>query len=73
MAGASGGPAAAGLTAGLTQDWHWTLPVGLAAAVLAGAALVSALLVVWSLKRSRIAIPGRLRHLRRLQWGPFGR
>lgn len=65
--------AVAGLTAAVTRDWRWTLPAGLVVAILAIAAPLAALSVIWSNRRSRIAIPGRLRHLRRLQWGPFGR
>jgi len=56
-----------------TQNWQWTISVGAALAVFAVSLVTSALLATWSIRRSRINIPGRVRHLRRLQWGPFGR
>lgn len=57
----------------LTQDWTWTTAVPTALAVFAVAFPAAVLLMVSSVRRSRITIPGRVRHLRRLEWGPFGR
>jgi len=61
------------LVSAITQGWQWTTSFG-AALVLFVVSLVSTVLLArWSIRRSRIEVPGRVRHLRRLQWGPFGR
>lgn len=56
-----------------TQNLEWSTNTGVAWALLAVAVVLTALLGVWSVRRSRIPVPGNVRHLRRLGWGLFGR
>jgi hypothetical protein len=56
-----------------TQNWEWRTSAATAMIVLAVALPATVLLAIWSIRRSKITIPGRARHLRRLEWGPFGR
>lgn len=57
----------------LTQGLEWSTTTGVAWALLAVAVPLTALAAAWSIRRSRIPIPGNVRHLRRLGWGLFGR
>jgi len=61
------------IVTGLTRNLQWNMTVAVAGWLLVGLVPVATLLVIWSLRRSRIPVPGRVRHLRRLGWGFWGR
>ncbi|MCP3977438.1 MAG: hypothetical protein GY720_23355 [bacterium] len=56
-----------------TQGLEWSTTTGIAWALLAVTVPLSAGLAIWSVRRSRIPVPGNVRHLRHLGWGFFGR
>ena len=62
-----------GVVAGVTQGLEWSTTLGTAWTVLAIAVPPAVLAGLWSVRRSRIPVPGNVRHLRRLGWGPLGR
>jgi hypothetical protein len=62
-----------GVTSAATQSWDLAIPTGAAVAVLVVSGSIAVALVVWSMRRSRIVVPGRVGHLRRLEWGVFGK
>ncbi len=61
------------IVTGLTQGLEWSITTGAAWALLAVTVPLAAVLGIWSVRRSRIPVPGSVRHLRRLGWGPLGR
>ena len=61
------------VVAGFTQGLEWSTTVGVAGTALAVTAPLAVVLGSWSVRRSRIPVPGNVRHLRRLGWGPLGR
>lgn len=63
---------ALGVVSAATLNWEWTTSAAIALVVLAVALPATVLLTIWSIRRSKITIPGRARHLRRLEWGLFG-
>lgn len=62
-----------GIVAAFTQGLEWSTTMGVAWVVLAIAVPLAAATGLWSVRRSRIPVPGNVRHLRRLGWGPLGR
>lgn len=58
---------------GVTQGLKWSTTTGIAWALMVVTVPLAAVLAMWSVRRSRIPVPGNVRHLRRLGWGPLGR
>ena len=56
-----------------TQGIEWSTSIGAAWFLLVAAVPLATWLGLWSTQRSRIPVPGNVRHLRRLGWGFFGR
>ncbi len=61
------------LVTAATQGLEWSTTMTTAWAVLAATVPLAAALAMWSVRRSRIPVPGNVRHLHHLGWGFFGR
>jgi hypothetical protein len=56
----------------VTANLEWTVARSTAVVLLLVSTLAAIALAVWSIRRSRIPIDGRINYLRRLHWGPIG-
>lgn len=56
-----------------TQGIEWSTSMTTASAVLVVTLPLAIALAIWSVRRSRIPVPGNVRHLHRLGWGFLGR
>ncbi|MFP4512748.1 MAG: hypothetical protein ACLFRV_07360 [Acidimicrobiales bacterium] len=57
----------------MTQDLVWEVSTSTAVVILVTSVPVAAAALLWSIRRTRVRIPGNATHLRNLGWGPLGR